>query len=156
MKAIEAPKTIEPWRIICAAQSEPDYSEERYMLIYAGDGSDDYYDKGYILLEGWHCSCYDWPEVDWDATYYEEDELLKIADMRKRNPSDSAERPNARRASIGGAPMKYVSLFSGIEAAISNEELAGATMADAANKAVDWALDHMRDGGEIACERFRP
>lgn len=40
----------------------------------------------------WHCSCYDWPEVDWDATYYEEDELLKIADMRKRNPSDSAER----------------------------------------------------------------
>ena len=62
------------------------------MLIYAGDGSDDYYDKGYILLEGWHCSCYDWPEVDWDATHYEEDELLKIADMRKRNPSDSAER----------------------------------------------------------------
>ena len=92
MKTIEAPKTIEPWRIICAAQSEPDYSEERYILIYAGDGINDYYDKGYILLEGWHCSCYDWPEVDWDATYYEEDELLKIADMRKRNPSDSAER----------------------------------------------------------------
>lgn len=43
-----------------------------------------------------------------------------------------------------------------LEAAISNEELAGATMADAANKAVDWALDHMRNGGEIACERFRP
>lgn len=29
-------------------------------------------------------------------------------------------------------------------------------MADAANKAVDWALDHLRDGGEVACERFRP
>ena len=27
MKAIEAPKTIEPWRIICAAQSEPDCTE---------------------------------------------------------------------------------------------------------------------------------
>lgn len=40
MKAIEAPKSIEPWRIICAAQSEPDYSEERYMLIYAGDEID--------------------------------------------------------------------------------------------------------------------
>lgn len=38
------------------------------------------------------CERYDWPEVDWDATYYEEDELLKIADMRKRNPSDNAER----------------------------------------------------------------
>lgn len=56
MKTIEAPKIIEPWRIICAAQSEPDYSEERYMLIYAGDGINDYYDKDYILLEGWHCS----------------------------------------------------------------------------------------------------
>ena len=37
MKTVEAPEAIEPWRIICAAQSEPDYSEERYMLIYAGD-----------------------------------------------------------------------------------------------------------------------
>lgn len=33
MKTIEAPKTIEPWRIICAAQSEPDYSEERYKCV---------------------------------------------------------------------------------------------------------------------------
>lgn len=43
-----------------------------------------------------------------------------------------------------------------LEAAIANEELAGGTMADTANKAVDWALDHLRDGGEIACEHFKP
>ena len=43
-----------------------------------------------------------------------------------------------------------------LEAAIANEELAGGTMADTANKAVDWALGHMRDGGEIACEHFKP
>ena len=29
-------------------------------------------------------------------------------------------------------------------------------MANAANKAVDWALDHLRDGDEIACEHFKP
>lgn len=29
-------------------------------------------------------------------------------------------------------------------------------MADAANKAVDWALDHLKDGDEIACEHFKP
>lgn len=55
----------------------------------------EYCEEGRTLFasaEGWHCSCYDWPEVDWDATHYEEDELLKIADMRKRNPTDSAER----------------------------------------------------------------
>lgn len=43
-----------------------------------------------------------------------------------------------------------------LEAAIANEELAGASMADTANKSVDWALDHLRDGGEIACEHFKP
>lgn len=43
-----------------------------------------------------------------------------------------------------------------LEAAIANEELAGASMADTANKSADWALDHLRDGGEIACEHFKP
>lgn len=43
-----------------------------------------------------------------------------------------------------------------LEAAIANEELAGGTMADTANKAVDWALGHMRDGGEVTCEHFKP
>lgn len=43
-----------------------------------------------------------------------------------------------------------------LEAAIANEELTGKSMADTANKAVDWALDHLRDGGEIACEHFKP
>lgn len=43
-----------------------------------------------------------------------------------------------------------------LKAAIANEELAGATVADTANKAVDFALDHMRDGDDAACERFKP
>lgn len=43
-----------------------------------------------------------------------------------------------------------------LKAAIANEELTGKSMADTANKAVDWALDHLRDGGEIACEHFKP
>lgn len=43
-----------------------------------------------------------------------------------------------------------------MEGDIANEELAGKSMADAANKAVDWALDHLKDGDEIACEHFKP
>ena len=43
-----------------------------------------------------------------------------------------------------------------LEAAIANEELTGASTADTANKTVDWALDHLKDGGEIACEHFKP
>lgn len=46
--------------------------------------------------------------------------------------------------------------FEGDPNAPWNQELAGKSMADAANKAVDWALDHLKDGDEIACEHFKP
>lgn len=80
MKNVEAPKNICTWRIICAAQSEPDYSESRQILIYGGENTCE--DK-YILLDGGHCSCYDWPEVEWEATEYDEDELLTLARSKK-------------------------------------------------------------------------
>lgn len=52
MEVLEAPKSIEPWRIVCASQSEPDYSEERYILIYANDDPREYCaGEGYILIE---------------------------------------------------------------------------------------------------------
>ncbi len=79
MKIVTTPKNIEPWRIICAAQSEPDYNEDRQILLYGGD-ADTYYQAGpFILLDGGHCSCYDWEEVEWDATEYDYDELVTLA-----------------------------------------------------------------------------
>ena len=79
MKVVEAPKSIEPWRIVCASQSEPDYSEERYILIYANDDPHEYCaGEGYILIEGGHCSCYSWTEVSWSAVQYTTDELKKL------------------------------------------------------------------------------
>lgn len=76
MRNIEAPKAIKTWRIICAAQSEPNYSEDRQVLVYAGE---DTCDDEYMLLDGGHCSCYDWDEVDWDATVYSREELEALA-----------------------------------------------------------------------------
>lgn len=77
MKKVEAPKKIDTWRIICAAQSEPDYSEDRNVLIYG----DEYpYKDSYILLTGGHCSCYDWDEVEWEAVEYTKAEILKLAE----------------------------------------------------------------------------
>lgn len=76
MRNVEAPKAIKTWRIICASQSEPYYSEDRQILIYAGQ---DRYDDGYMLLEGGHCSCYGWEEVDWNATAYSREELEALA-----------------------------------------------------------------------------
>lgn len=71
-----APEAIKTWRIICAAQSEPDWSENRQILAYAGDSP---CDNRYILIDGGHCSCYDWHDVDWDATEYTYDELAALA-----------------------------------------------------------------------------
>lgn len=80
MREVSAPKAIKTWRIICAAQSEPNYSESRQILIYGGENSCE--DK-YILLDGGHCSCYGWPEVEWDAVEYTKDELLTLAESKK-------------------------------------------------------------------------
>lgn len=79
MRVIEAPDKIDTWRIVCAAQSQPDYSEDRQILYYGGD-REDYHGNGpFVVLDGGHCSCYDWEEVEWDATEYALDELLALA-----------------------------------------------------------------------------
>lgn len=89
MKKVEAPKAIEPWRIICTSQSEPDYSEDRWMLIYGGE---EIWDDAYVVLEGGHCSCYDWQEVQWDAVEYKRDELVQLAMKNSRSGHYVAER----------------------------------------------------------------
>lgn len=72
MERVEISGEIELWRIICASQSEPDYSEDRQILLYGGDGE---WQDEYILLDGGHCSCYGWEEVEWDAVKYSRSEL---------------------------------------------------------------------------------
>lgn len=89
MKHVEAPKTIEPWRIICAAQSEPDYSEYRSILIYGGERP---YEDSYILLTGGHCSCYGWEEVGWGAVEYTKGEVMKLAEANITDCHDLYER----------------------------------------------------------------
>ena len=82
MMVVKVPEHIEPWRIVCAAQSEPDYSEDRQILLYGGNEGD-YHGKGpFVVLDGGHCSCYDWEEVDWDATEYARDELVRLAESK--------------------------------------------------------------------------
>lgn len=79
MKKVRVPSSIEPWRIVCAAQSEPDYSEDRQILYYASERDDIHSDGPFVLLDGGHCSCYDWEDADWDATEYARDEIDALA-----------------------------------------------------------------------------
>ena len=79
MKKVEAPCSIEPWRIVCATQSEPYYSEERQILYYASERGDYHNGGPFVLLEGEHCSCFDWEDVEWYATEYTRDEVEVLA-----------------------------------------------------------------------------
>lgn len=72
MERVEINGEVELWRIICASQSEPDYSEDRQILLYGGDN--ECVDE-FILLDGGHCSCYGWDEVEWSAVKYTRSEL---------------------------------------------------------------------------------
>jgi hypothetical protein len=73
MKKIDY-KTLEikPHHIIIAITSEPDYEMERKILLQFNYGT-------FIILEGYHCSCYDFDDTEWEAIEYTEEELSKLA-----------------------------------------------------------------------------
>ena len=74
MKKIDV-KSIDfkPHTIVIAMTSEPDYEMSRQMLLEPEYGR-------YIVLEGYHCSCYGFDETEWEAIEYSSEELRKIAD----------------------------------------------------------------------------
>ncbi len=68
-------KIIEPYNIVCAVTSEPDWEMSRIILLEhmpdTGYGE-------YVLMEGGHCSCYGFDETEWDCIQITEDELKTI------------------------------------------------------------------------------
>jgi hypothetical protein len=68
---------LQPYNIMVAETSEPDYEMSRKILLERLDGLQ--YGE-YVLLEGWHCSCYDFDETEWEAIVYTKEELIKLAD----------------------------------------------------------------------------
>ena len=75
---------IKPHQILVAITSEPDYEMDRKLLLTDIEGLEC---GEYLLLEGWHCSCYDFDETDWNGTIYTSDELgmLAKADYNKND-----------------------------------------------------------------------
>jgi hypothetical protein len=66
---------IKPHHIVVAWTSEPDYEMSRLILL----------EKEYnvfIVLEGSHCSCYDFDDTEWEAIEYTKDELTKLATIK--------------------------------------------------------------------------
>lgn len=76
---------IKPHNILFAWTSEPSYEMDRIIVL---ENLHDIlsYDE-VLVLEGGHCSCYDFDETQWDGIIYTKDELRKIAraDYNKGN-----------------------------------------------------------------------
>ena len=79
MRGTKAPDKIDTWRIVCAAQSQPDYSEDRQILYYGGDEFDYHGNGPFVVLDGGPDSTFDWEGVEWYATEYTRDEILRLA-----------------------------------------------------------------------------
>ena len=66
---------IKMLNVLFATTSERDYEMERLLLLE--DMSDTEYNE-FVLVEGYHCSCYDFDETNWDCTKLTKDELNKL------------------------------------------------------------------------------
>ena len=65
----ENKKPILAYNIIYAVTSEENYNMSRLIIL-----EENY---KYIILEGSHCSCYDFDETTWDATEFEDLKEMK-------------------------------------------------------------------------------
>lgn len=54
--------------IVAAYTTKPDYEMNRYFLIQES------YDR-FFIVEGFHCSCYDFDDTQWTAMQYTREEL---------------------------------------------------------------------------------
>lgn len=68
---------IKPHNILFAWTSEPDWEMSRIIVLENLEGVIGYDEV--LVLEGGHCSCYDFDETSWDGIVYTKDELKKLA-----------------------------------------------------------------------------
>jgi len=66
--------------IVLSYTQDEGYESQRNFLLetygYSKVGED------YIIIEGSHCSCYGYDDMDWDITAYDSEELIKVAKGR--------------------------------------------------------------------------
>ena len=68
--------------IIFAITTNIDYEMTRYYLL--GDLEDLKYDE-FVVLEGHHCSCYDFDDTEWEALKFSRIELLSLAQLKQKS-----------------------------------------------------------------------
>ena len=70
-------KQIELHNVLFTVTSEQDYEMGRLLIL---ENMPDTAYNEYVLVEGYHCSCYDFNDTKWESTLLSKEELLKILD----------------------------------------------------------------------------
>lgn len=92
MKKINLPKELPLYSILFAETSEPDYEMSRTIILDPDNLPEEIYSQVdfkniIIVIEGHHCSCYDFCETEFDAMGYTKEEFLKLCDGSYSNNS---------------------------------------------------------------------
>ena len=61
------------WQIVFVVSSDKDYEMQRHIYVEGYPNYDDC-----TIIEGSHCSCYDFDDTEWEAITYTQDELITI------------------------------------------------------------------------------
>lgn len=75
-------KDIKVHNILFSTTTNEDYEMSRLVLL---EGMPDIKYNEYVLVEGWHCSCYGFDDTEWEAIIFTREELDKLV---KAKPYD--------------------------------------------------------------------
>ena len=73
--------------VVIAITTKPNYDMSRWLLL---EDLEDLEWNEYVVVEGFHCSCYGFDDTNWEAIKCTEEELVKIA--KDRTNSESYDR----------------------------------------------------------------
>lgn len=68
--------------IVISVTSPVDYEMSRFVLL---EDLADLQWHEYVIVEGYHCSCYGFDDTQWEAIKFTYDELIKICEDRINN-----------------------------------------------------------------------
>ena len=77
--------SILPHNIEFAYTSEQNYEMDRILIVTGIEGLN--YEER-LVLEGGHCSCYDFDETSWDGVVWEPEEFRKLAEVKSKTEYD--------------------------------------------------------------------
>lgn len=88
-KAFDYSKNIGLHNIVFSVTSNKGYEMTRWFLL---EDLEDLNYNDFVVVEGSHCSCFDFDDVYWEAIRYTSDELIKLCKEKIKCMDEQKER----------------------------------------------------------------